>query len=97
MTADQATSDIIELVYHSAVVSDDPWVQEVHTSTAVRDILEELLNCKTVDEDKEYENRRLEQEVTRLEEELAGRDVDFQETVEKLRYTQRLLGEYVGK
>lgn len=46
MTAYQATEEIIELVYHSAVVSDDPWVQEVHTSTAVRDILEEFTDAR---------------------------------------------------
>lgn len=84
MTADQATADIIHLVYEAAVISPDPFVQETHVETSIRDVLDELLKTKTVD-------------VERLEEELAERDVDYQTAVEKLRYTQNLLGEYVGK
>lgn len=84
MTADQATADIIHLVYEAAVISPDPFVQETHVETSIRDVLDELLKTKTVD-------------VERLEEELTERDVDYQTAVEKLRYTQNLLGEYVGK
>lgn len=61
MTADQATQDIIHLVYEAAVISPDPFVQETHVETSIRDLLEELLIEKTgVEEDLESEIRDLE-------------------------------------
>lgn len=72
MTPEQATDDIIELVYHSAVVSDDPWVQEVHTQVAVRDILEELQNSKSgFEEDFAIELAEAEREIDDPKDKLA--------------------------
>ena len=42
MNAEQLSQEIIQLVYHQAVVSDDPYVQEVAVQTSIQDLLEEF-------------------------------------------------------
>lgn len=44
MTPETATAEIIELVYHSAVISPDPWFQETNIAVSIRDILEEMVD-----------------------------------------------------
>lgn len=112
MTAEQATQDILYLVYEAAIISPDPIVQETHVETSVRDILEELVNfvpseVKELDhqvrrleeenDELEADNESLREKVKELEADLEAAD----EKAEKLRFgfnaSQELLGEYVGK
>lgn len=94
MTADQATSDIIELVYHSAVVSDDPWVQEVHTQTAVRDILEELID--TTERSDEFYIRTA-SDLEDAKDTIVDLEKENSVLKSRLRASEELLGEYTGK
>ena len=57
MTPEQATADIIYLIYEAAIISPDPVVQETHVETSIRDILEELLNSSEPKEDVEIDLR----------------------------------------
>lgn len=114
MTADQATADIIHLVYEAAVISPDPFVQETHVETSIRDVLEEFSLGVEADvdpydarqearglqddlEDSEAENEDLKTKLRDAEGEVLSLELELGELREKLRYTQNLLGEYVGK
>ncbi len=101
MTAETATAEILELVYHSAVISPDPWVQETHVSVSIQDILEEFLagggdgwgRIEPNYEDLESAQQDI-KDLNEKVEELVGENEGLRR---KLQYTQDLLGEYVGK
>jgi hypothetical protein len=42
MTTESLSEEIVRMVYHEAVISDDPYVQEVAVQTSVQDLLEEF-------------------------------------------------------
>ena len=67
MTPEQATADIIYLIYEAAIISPDPVVQETHVETSIRDILEELIDSKSGnEEDLTAEIQQSEREIENL-------------------------------
>ena len=67
MTIEDCTDEIIELVYHSAVVHDDPYVQERAVRAGVWDLLEEFEASVVSDRVKglEHELESLEEAVSK--------------------------------
>ena len=80
MTTEELTDEIIELVYHSACVSDDPYVQERSVRAGVWDLIEQYDNEKQ-DESDFAELSRLESEVKQLENEVTN----LEDTISDLR------------
>lgn len=97
MTPEQATEDIIELVYHSAIISPDPWVQEAHVETSIRDILEELLAADNTEESSAIELREAEIKIEDLLVDLADADATIESLRGRLRTANENLMEYTGK
>jgi len=82
---EQAVDEIIELVYHSAVVSDDNWVQERCTRASVFDILEEYRNSKTGnEEDLSVELRQAGVEIDDLKDRIAELETENEVLVRRI-------------